>query len=760
MLCRPPPGGRLAPARSGNLTVVRLTNGLLLRALAASWFVASFATPGSAQFVDGTEAAGLTWNQTTWGGGLADMDGDADLDLYVGHHFYSPILFWNDGQGVFDADLYPQPWSGDIDRHGVLMLSLDGNERIDLLITHGADGGSGAEPDELYINDGPGLLFSILGAGGMDDPAGRGRAISAADFNGDRRVDVWVGKAPDPTSKNSLYRNDGSLSFVDVAASAGLNEGLGTVGGIWGDIDDDGDPDLLVGGEEFTRPTILWRNNGGTFSNSSSVFTPPLPVVSGADWGDADGDGDLDLAVVEGEVGVFDTFAEGDTATYFFNTRFGDTGIDGITVPSVADTAYARFAILAIAVASQVFLGPNGVHPQTSTNIPLTDEYVGAPAFDPGVDRGTFVWRQSPGGPWEIRCSTPNINFDNFDGWITDGSPIQGIVGHDLEDSGFTPGGARVWRNDGGTFSEITSQLGLAIMMNPRDVSWVDYDNDGDLDLHVVDMGTTAAPNAPDGLWRNDGAAFADVTIEENVAGGTEGMGDGAIWGDIDHDLDLDMVLREGAGPATFSAFAPAHLLVNDGERGNALGFYIVGRQSGAPAIGVRVTVVAGSQRIVRRVQANSWRGCQDPPWIHAGLGAAASADSVIVKWLTGSTQVFLNVPEGFWRIEEGLTITGVDDFAPEAVGGWRLAGIAPQPALGVQRVALSTPEETSLTVTVHDIAGRTLRTIHQGPVPSGSTSFSWDGRDQDGHPVSAGVYWIRATDGAVTHALKSVRVR
>src|SRR5262249_18020773 len=152
--------------------------------------------------------------------------------------------------------------------------------------------------------------------------------------------------------------------------------------------------------------------------------------------------------------------------------------------------------------------------------------------------RGTYVWRDSVGGPWEVRCSTSDLNFDTFDGFVTEALPITGAVGDSLEYPNFPPGAPRVWRNDGGTFVHVSGELGLTSMLNPRDVSWVDYDNDGDLDLHIVDMGTSEAPNAPDRLYRNDGPGlpFVDVTAQEGVQGGSTGMGDGAVWGDIDGD--------------------------------------------------------------------------------------------------------------------------------------------------------------------------------------------------------------------------------
>ena len=480
------------------LTIPSLArSGLFPLAFFAAVLATGWGSPAEAQFVNGTLPAGLTWNQITWGAAFADFDGDEDLDLYSGHHIYAPTLFWNSGLATFDPNLYPQPWSGPLDRHGVLVLTLDNDPDPEIFITHGADGGVGAEADELYLNNGPGVFLLLSGAGGMSDPPGRGRAIAAADYDGNRKVDVWVGKAPDATSKNSLYRNNGSLSFTDMAAAAGLDEGLGTVGGIFGDFDNDNDPDLLVGGEEFGRPTVLWQNTAGVFTNANSLFTPSLPVVSGADWGDMDNDGDLDLAVCTGDIGIFDTFSEGDSVSYFFNTRYADTGIDGLTIPSTADTLFARFRIRATLDTTKIFLGPLAVHPPLAESFPLTDEYVGQPAFTPGVSQGTFVWRTAPGGDWEIRCSTPDLNFDNFDGFVTGDAPLTGVTSHDLETPPFTPGGPRVWRNDAGAFTEITALLGLPTMLNPRDISWVDYDNDGDLDLHVVDMGTSASPMRP-----------------------------------------------------------------------------------------------------------------------------------------------------------------------------------------------------------------------------------------------------------------------
>jgi hypothetical protein len=273
-------------------------------------------------------------------------------------------------------------------------------------------------------------------------------------------------------------------------------------------------------------------------------------------------------------------------------------------------------------------------------------------------------------------------------------------------------------------------------------------------------MGTSAIPNAPDVLLRNDGATFTDVTTLEGISGSSQGMGDGGVWGDVDGDLQLDLYLQEGAGPASFSAEASPFLLLNKGERGNAILLDLVGRFSGAPALGAKVDVVVGGMRIHRRVQANSWRGFQDPLRVHIGIGEAAFADSVIVSWPAGLVQVYLSVPPGVWRLDENVAITSVPQMPPRPGHEWRIAGIFPQPARGTQQIRLSVGRETSLAVTVHELTGRLVRRLHGGALPAGETTLLWNGRDENGRPVSAGVYWIRAIGGKIEQSAKAVRIR
>jgi hypothetical protein len=730
----------------------------LRRDIAAAVLLALGASPAAAQFSDVTQASGLRRFSATWGAVMADLDDDGRLEILSGQHTTQPVIFWNQGT-TFAWFLHPQPWTGALDRHGALVLPLLSSSRPDILMTHGA--GNGPEANELYRNDGGGSFASLVGAAGLDDPAARGRAASAADYDGDGWVDVWIGNAPKSSEPNGLFRQTSTGVFEDVAPAVGLAHTLGAVGALWADYDDDGDPDLLVGGEEFGTPTTLHRNDGGTFVGASSLFSPSLPVVSGADWGDIDGDGDLDLAVCEGNVGLFDVVSEGDSLTFYFNTRWGEDGVDGTQFSSpgpASDTLWTELYYRGQLDTSLIYLGPGSVHPSGAGPYPLTNAYVGAPSITPGSTLGIFVWRTHPTGNWFLACSTPNSNLDEFHGWFARDTPISGAISFNLESPGFTAGGPRVWRNDGTGFVEISAVMGLpAALLNPRDVSVIDYDNDGDLDLHLMDMGTSAFPNETDVMYRNDGGVFTEVAAAENLLGPTTGLADGAVWGDVDNDGDLDVFLQDGSGPAVFSVFAPNHFLRNDGPRGASIQLDLRGNPPAVHAVGAKVTAYVGATRATRWVNANSWRGFQDPLRVHLGIGEAAAADSILIRWPSGTLQRLAGVTPGIYQIQEGVTAVTLIAVATES---WRVLGPWPQPGRAMQSVQILAPATEVVAATVYDVSGRVIRTLRSSTHAPGETRLDWDGRDSLGQPVASGVYLLRVTDGQRSATVRSVRIR
>ena len=133
------------------------------------------------------------------------------------------------------------------------------------------------------------MQAELLGAGGT--------LVNAwGDVDNDGDPDLYVGFGG---AANRLYRNDAGV-LVNVAAEAGLAEARATRGAAWGDFDADGDADLLVGYAPGTESVLaLYRNDKGRMTNVTAAAG--LAVATGAvrqlAWIDLDADDDLDLFV-------------------------------------------------------------------------------------------------------------------------------------------------------------------------------------------------------------------------------------------------------------------------------------------------------------------------------------------------------------------------------------------------------------------------------------------------------------------------------
>ena len=144
-------------------------------------------------------------------------------------------------------------------------------------------------------------------------------------------------------------------------------------------------------------------------------------------------------------------------------------------------------------------------------------------------DHGTFADVAAEAGiadPIETRAAA----WGDFD---ADGDPDLYI--------GFAAGAPnKLYRNDGGRFTNVAHALGVDVTGITRQVSFVDYDNDGDLDLFV------AFRERPNHLFRNDGGRFVDVTASSGIGDARKTVG--AVWFDVDQDGDLDLFVANQDG--------------------------------------------------------------------------------------------------------------------------------------------------------------------------------------------------------------------
>ncbi len=236
---------------------------------------------GNGRFEEITEEAGLLSGGKGMGVAFSDFDGDGDLDIYVANDKTANFLYWNDGKGQFTegAFLAGVAVSEDGEESAGMGLALgdyDGDEDEDLFVTNMV-----LEYNAFYRNEGDQTFQDLTPATGLAEDSYRfvGFGTGFLDYDNDGLLDLLVlnGHVVDYIEGYStsmsfqqepfLYRNDGVGHFVDVSKRAGLFFRHRYVGrGLaFGDVDNDGDIDLLVGTNH--GQAYLLRNDVGNASS-------------------------------------------------------------------------------------------------------------------------------------------------------------------------------------------------------------------------------------------------------------------------------------------------------------------------------------------------------------------------------------------------------------------------------------------------------------------------------------------------------------
>lgn len=235
-----------------------------------------------AAFVDlGAALTPVTLARAGW----ADYDTDGDLDLLVtGAGDTGPVtrLYRNDG-GLFTAVATALPA---VASAAFAWADYDNDGDPDLLLT-GA--GAAGYLSRLYRNDGGALTALPLSLPGVATGA-----VAWGDYDADGHPDFVLTGGADTGRIARVYRNMGGGSFVDIGA--GLI-GITASAAAWVDVDGDGDLDLTLFGEDsiFTHISRIYRNEAGAFIDTGAALDQVNNCA--AAWGDYDQDGDPDLAL-------------------------------------------------------------------------------------------------------------------------------------------------------------------------------------------------------------------------------------------------------------------------------------------------------------------------------------------------------------------------------------------------------------------------------------------------------------------------------
>jgi hypothetical protein len=253
---------------------------------------------GSGGFTDATGNLPLEGNITD-AVALFDADADGDLDVFRGNDGGQPDgLFRNDGSGVFAEDPVAIP-PDNRSAHGVAIGDVDGDLDLDVFVGNGASSSTGST-ESLLLNGGSGSFAD--GSAALPANADWTNAVAMGDVDGDGDLDLLGangGTAWSPTDR--LYLNVGG-AFVDGTPALGVDSER-TYGALLEDVDGDVDLDLFFANASPTGRDRLLRNDGGlAFTDVSGQALPQEPFRSlAARADDLDGDGDRDIVLLDYE---------------------------------------------------------------------------------------------------------------------------------------------------------------------------------------------------------------------------------------------------------------------------------------------------------------------------------------------------------------------------------------------------------------------------------------------------------------------------
>jgi len=513
------------------------------------------------------------------------------------------------------------------------------------------------------VTDRSGITFHHeQGASGrryMVEIAGGG--ILVLDYDGDGRPDLYFINGaplpgdPDPPARNALYRNLGQGRFADVTVRAGL-EGKGYgMGGAAGDVDNDGDLDLLV---TAFGENVFYRNNGdGTFVADEAGVGDERWSTSAAFF-DADADGLLDLYVcnyldftlatnrecVSPTSGIpaychpQEYPGEGDS---FYRNR-GDGSFIEETDASGIGAASRDGKGLGVAVSDYDDDGDLDLYVANDTTPNFLFQNDGKGRFrEIGLEAG--VAYNEEGLP-EAGMGTDWGDVDRdgrLDLIVTNFDFETNTLYRNLGESFFFDATAAVGLGD-----ESLTELGFGCDL-------ADFDNDGWLDLvvtngHILDNIAEIQSNLtfaePAQLFRSSKGVFWNASASVGAALSLPRVGRGLATLDFDGDGDLDLVLASNGGAA--------ELLRNElGETNRWVTLILVGTASNRDAVGTRLT--RGSW--VEELRTGSSYLSQNELVLHVGAGVEERLSGLRLRWPSGTEETLPELEtRRFYVVKEG----------------------------------------------------------------------------------------------------------
>jgi len=504
-----------------------------------------------------------------------------------------------------------------------------------------------------------------------------GASVAVADYDGDGYEDVFTTDSK-LGGKNHLFHNNHNFTFTDVGDAAGVANGNdeqnATADSLWFDYNNDGRPDLFV--VRFGTNQLFENLGNGKFKDVTKQaglvrYANAITAIAF----DYDRDGNLDLFVGSyfQPINIFHP-----DSPRFFPESF-ETANNGGGVTVFHNNGNGTFTDATEKVGLKSSGWTLDLGHADADNDGFDDLYV---ACDFGTDR--FYHNKGDGTFEDITEKAIGIDSKkgmNVDWGDYDNDGLLDIYVTNITDD-YMREGNFLWHNNGYlTFSDVSRETATYETGWGWGAKFFDYDNDGWLDLYVMNGWVSAGKDSyvPDifEMVTKPGIDFADARNwppmgNKSLSGyekkrlfhnehGTifkdeakrHGMdstrdGRGVAVADFDNDGRLDVFTANANGePYLYHNLTPAGR--------HWVQFALEGRKSNRTAVGAQVRLKAGDQTRLQFISGGNSFGGQSTSRVHFGLGEIAKVDQIEVRWPNGDKEVFGNIAiDKLQKIVEG----------------------------------------------------------------------------------------------------------
>lgn len=577
----------------------------------------------SAQFTEVSLESGIAFQHTNAvmiGGGCAffDYNNDGWLDIYLVGGNDNDGLFHNNGDGTFTniAESAGLEAVSGFQTTGVITGDVDKDGYRDVFVMTWD-----TQPNFLLHNNGDGTFTEIGEEAGIADQS-FSMAASFGDFNLDGYLDLYVGNYVEQNGgyteengfahicfPNFFYINQGDGTFEEVSEEYGIDDEGCALAVAFTDLDNDSDVDILLANDfgEWVEPNAAFQNQypDNSFNRIGKQTDLDLEIYAmGIAIGDYNEDGFLD----------------------YYKTNIGHN-------PLMKNLGNLQFEEVA-----QI----SGVDNTYSGNDPET---------------GNFLFATSWGAAFF------DYNNDTYlDLFVSNGhiSAVDAIKNNENDPN-------KLYRNNqaNGTFTDMSSIMGIANLDICRGMAVGDYDNDGDMDILVVAITDPSRPS----------------THEDHI-----------------------MLFR------------------NDNPPANWLKVELEGVTSNKEGIGSHIEVSVDGRTFIREIDGGSSHASHNSTIAHFGLGEYEMIDELKVKWLGGEEQVFTNIEANqLVRVKESEP-----NAIEERTAKLLQLDSAPNPFEERTQIHYVLPRPSMVSLAIYDVMGRLVYNTEPVGQTKGKQTLEW----------------------------------